>query len=78
VQISIIFPHQLFDKSPLPLQGTRVILIEEFLFFRQYTFHKQKIAWQRAAMKAYADRLTASGIDSTYISSYESLSISGC
>ena len=53
--IHIIFPHQLFQESPLFESEAPVYLVEEFLFFKQYAFHKQKIAFHRATMKRYAD-----------------------
>jgi len=43
--INLIFPHQLFAESPLLQNGGEVYLIEEYLFFKQYAFHKQKIAF---------------------------------
>lgn len=32
-------------------------LVEEYLFFKHYCFHKQKIAFHRATMRRYADFL---------------------
>ncbi len=55
--ISLIFPHQLFQESPLLDTNTPVYLVEEYLFFKQYLFHKQKIAFHRASMQRYADFL---------------------
>ncbi len=55
--INIIFPHQLFEDSPLFKNGHAFYVIEEFLFFTQYAFHKQKIAFHRATMKSYANYL---------------------
>ena len=55
--INIIFPHQLFEDSPLFKNGHAFYIIEEFLFFSQYAFHKQKIAFHRATMKSYANYL---------------------
>ena len=40
---SIILPNQLFEKSPLFSKKNKFFLIEEFLFFNQYKFHKQKL-----------------------------------
>jgi len=55
--ISIIFPHQLFEEHPA-LDSDRVVyLTEEFLFFRQYKFHKQKLVLHRSSMKFYQDYL---------------------
>ncbi len=56
-QINIVFPHQLFEKSPLFKLKAPVYLVEEYLFFKQYSFHKQKIAFHRATMKRYEDFL---------------------
>lgn len=48
-----------------------IYLIEEYLFFSQYQFHKQKIMLHRASMRAYYDQLIAQGYAATYISAYE-------
>ncbi|GAA4809121.1 cryptochrome/photolyase family protein [Marinicella pacifica] len=49
---TIIFPHQLFaDLSAI--KNHSIYLVETDLFFNQYPFHKQKIAFHRATMKAY-------------------------
>lgn len=52
----LIYPHQLFE--PLPrINADLVIMIEDELFFNQYKFHKQKIAYHRATMRRYFDLL---------------------
>jgi deoxyribodipyrimidine photolyase-related protein len=56
-QINLIFPNQLFQESPLFEVNAPFYIVEEFLFFKQYKFHKQKIAFHRATMKRYADYL---------------------
>ncbi|MBL86364.1 MAG: cryptochrome/photolyase family protein [Winogradskyella sp.] len=53
----LLFPHQLFQDSPILEIDAAIYLIEEYLFFKHYKFHKQKIAFHRASMKAYADFL---------------------
>jgi len=53
--INLIFPHQLFQESPLFEIEAPTYIVEEFLFFKQYPFHKQKIAFHRATMQRYAD-----------------------
>ena len=55
--VNLLFPHQLFEKSPLFEHRAPFYLVEEYLFFNQYPFHKQKIAFHRATMKHYADFL---------------------
>ena len=65
-EINIIFPNQLF-KTPSLNKENRTFLIEEYLFFRQYNFHKQKIHFHRATMKNYEKHLTSMGYSVTYI-----------
>jgi deoxyribodipyrimidine photolyase-related protein len=55
--VNILFPHQLFQESPLFEEDAPFYIVEEYLFFKQYPFHKQKIAFHRATMKRYADFL---------------------
>ena len=69
--VNLIFPHQLFKKSPLLENTFPIILVEEFLFFKQYKFHKQKIAFHRASMKSYAAFLKNLGKDIVYIDATE-------
>ncbi|WP_394746811.1 cryptochrome/photolyase family protein [Spongiimicrobium salis] len=69
--VNIVFPHHLFEEGPLLQNGLPCYVIEEFLFFRQYKFHKQKIAYHRASMKYYADFLKKKEISVTYIDAHE-------
>ena len=55
--INLVFPHQLFEDSPLFQVDVPIYIIEEYLFFKQYSFHQQKIAFHRATMKRYSDFL---------------------
>ncbi|MFM2358985.1 MAG: hypothetical protein RLY16_978, partial [Bacteroidota bacterium] len=59
--VKIVFPHQLFENNPLFLIEGTIYLIEEYLFFKQYNFHKQKIAFHRATMKFYENYLLQNG-----------------
>jgi deoxyribodipyrimidine photolyase-related protein len=59
--MTIIFPHQLFKQHPALETGRPVILVEEFLFFSQYHFHKKKIVFHRASMKCYCSFLRQLG-----------------
>lgn len=72
--INLIFPHQLFAESPLLKNGHDVYLIEEYLFFKQYNFHKQKIAFHRASMKSYQAYVEGLSINVHYIESTNQLS----
>lgn len=65
--IQLIFPHHLFqDTSSLPADA-EIVLIEEALFFRQYPFHQQKIAFHRASMKQHEQWLLQQDFKVTYI-----------
>lgn len=70
---SIVFPHQLFEEHPALEKNRPIYLVEEFLFFRQYTFHKQKLAFHRASMKAYQHYLISKGHEVIYIEATETI-----
>lgn len=65
--VSIVFPHQLFQNHPAFEKKRPVYLVEEWLFFRQYPFHKQKLVLHRASMKSYENWLKQSGYKVEYI-----------
>ena len=74
-QVNILFPNQLFQESPLFENNAPFYLVEEFLFFKQYPFHKQKIAFHRATMKRYADFLqNEKNIEVHYVESTDKIS----
>jgi len=73
-EIHLIFPHQLFKHTTALEQVNEIYLIEEFLFFKHYRFHKQKIAFHRASMKAYQAYLEAQGKNVTYVEAIDELS----
>ncbi|MDH3494780.1 MAG: cryptochrome/photolyase family protein [Acidobacteriota bacterium] len=68
---NILFPHQLFKDSPLLGFPGPCYLVEEHLFFRQYMFHKRKLAFHRSSMRKYAGFLRNKGINVEYIESHE-------
>lgn len=72
--IQIIFPNQLFKTSEVLKKVDTLYLVEEYLFFSQYKFHKQKIAFHRASMKAYADHLMSAKKSVTYIDAKDTFS----
>lgn len=61
--ILVLFPNQLFRD----ITAERVVLLEEPLFFTQFKFHKQKLAFHRASMKWYCDWLTTKGVQTELI-----------
>jgi len=70
----LIFPHQLFEEHPALDSESVVYLVEEFLFFRQYKFHKQKLVLHRSSMKFYQDYLERKKLKVIYIDSTNELS----
>lgn len=68
----LIFPHQLFKDSKILEETGTYFLIEEYLFFKQYKFHKQKISFHRATMKYYERYLKDKNKTITYIESKNS------
>ncbi len=70
----LVFPHHLFDDIGPLLGFDCVYLVEEFLFFKQYKFHKQKIAFHRYSMKSYEAKLKELTLNVIYIESHQSIS----
>jgi deoxyribodipyrimidine photolyase-related protein len=69
----IIFPHQLFEQNILASVCDTIYLVEEWLYFRQYHFHKRKIAYHRASMKFYESYLQSKKIKIVYIDAFNEL-----
>lgn len=66
MEVSVVYPHQLFRPHPALVRGRPVWLVEDPLFFGNdphwpLAFHKQKLVLHRASMAAYARELTAEG-----------------
>lgn len=59
--ITLVFPHQLYDPHPAVCPGRTIVLVEEYLFFRKLRFHRQKLVLHRASMRAYAEQMRRSG-----------------
>ncbi len=70
---ALIFPHQLFLPNPAVESAETAYLVEEQLFFREVSFHKQKLAFHRASMAAYQDELEGSGHTVEYVRSGDSI-----
>ena len=69
--VNIIFPNQLFKKSELINNHKTTYLVEEYLFFKQYSFHKQKILFHRDSMKNYYNYLIKQDLKVIYIDSFD-------
>lgn len=65
--VFIIFPNQLFKNIEILKSSSKVFLIEEYLFFKQYKFHKQKLVLHRASMLFYKEYLQEKNVSVEYI-----------
>ena len=65
--VGLIFPHQLMEDTTVFAACDEVYLVEEYLFFRQFSFHKRKLAYHRATMKQYESFLQEKGFSVRYI-----------
>lgn len=63
----LLFPNQLFYSQKLINDADRVILVEDAHFFCLFKFHKQKLIFHRASMRAYAQLLETRNIEVIYI-----------
>ena len=66
--VALVYPHQLFKKHPAFGLCNHFFIIEDPLFFKQYSFHKYKLILHRVAMQMYKDLLEEKGKKVTYIS----------
>ena len=71
--ITLIFPHQLFEKHPALAAERDVFLVEEDLFFNQFSFHKHKLLFHRASMQAYKLHLENQKLNVHYIEAKDAL-----
>lgn len=69
IEITLVFPDQLFLNHPGIEPGRHIYLVEEFLFFKVQSFHKQRLVLLRCAMQKYAEMLRKSGHQVTYVPS---------
>lgn len=68
MEITIIFPHQLFHRHPAVKKGRRIFLVEDPLFFGAdeewpLNMHRQKLLLHQVSMQAYKTRLEKEGHD---------------
>jgi deoxyribodipyrimidine photolyase-related protein len=72
MEITLVFPHQLFANHPSVRPGREIWLIEDPLYFGNdlhwpAQMHAQKLMLHRASMKAYASELETAGHRVHYI-----------
>ena len=70
-QVTIVLPHQLYNEHPAIHNERPVYLVEEWHFFNQYQFHKEKLILHRASMKSFEHFLQNKGVLVHYIDSFE-------
>lgn len=61
-EVVLLFPHQLYAQHPLLAGGKKIVLLEEYLYFSQYTYHAHKLVLHRASMQAWAGQKSAEGL----------------
>ena len=69
--VSVIFPNQLFEKIPEDIRNSKIYLIEDSLFFKQYKFCKSKLVFHRQTMMEYSLYLKSKKLEHEYIKHYE-------
>jgi deoxyribodipyrimidine photolyase-related protein len=69
VALRVLYPHQLFEAHLDAETGTRFVLVEDDLLFRQYRFHAHKLVLHRASMAAFRVRLEDAGFETHLIRS---------
>ncbi|MBL8268887.1 cryptochrome/photolyase family protein [Steroidobacter sp.] len=67
VDVLLLFPHQLFASNKSLARGKHVLLVEDPLYFSQYSFHKQKLILHRASMRMHAAFLEKAGVAVHYL-----------
>ena len=60
-QITLIYPHQLFESHPALSVTKDIYLIEDGRFFTDLKFHKKKLLFHKASILAYKKELASSG-----------------
>ncbi len=68
--ITLVYPHQLYEHHPAIKKGRHAALIEDPFFFggkgNSHIFHKHKLIYHRATMKMYASHLKKYGVTVRY------------
>jgi len=80
MEITLIYPHQLFANHPAIAIGRAIWLVEDPLFFGNdphwpAAMHKQKLVLHRASMKSHAAELEQDGHRVEYIEAFKTLEL---
>lgn len=70
--VAFVFPHQLFAEHPALREAPSTVwLVEDSLFFGDarypFRFHKQKLAYHRATMASWLERVRRAGVDAELV-----------
>ena len=72
--VTLILPNQLFKSCADRATSKEVFLVEEYLYFRHFAFHRQKLIFHRASMRAFEAFLTKKDFKVTYVESADNRS----
>ena len=71
MDITLIFPNNLFHVSPILNKSTKIFLFQDPIFFKDnkhpINFHKKKILLHLSSMESYNNKLISEGYDSKII-----------
>ena len=65
--VRLVFPHQLFLEHLRAEPGTRFVLVEDDLFYRQLAFHAHKLVLHRASIDRFVQRLESAGFETDVV-----------
>ncbi len=66
-EVLLLFPHQLYHHHEAFSKQVPIILVEEWLYFSQFRFHKKKLVLHRASMKNWQEEKQKQGYQVTYV-----------
>jgi deoxyribodipyrimidine photolyase-related protein len=69
--VFLLFPNQLFSIESGISADTELWFIEDHLFFKQYDFHRKKLAFHRSTMQYYAEKMRSKGFYTQYFKHHE-------
>ncbi len=79
MELTLVFPHQLFEEHPAVSSSRKIYLIEDSLFFgdphHPLSFHRHKLLLHRATMAAWRQARQRSGHQVELVSYVEGLTI---
>lgn len=71
-EIFLVFPNQLYQEITKVPDVNQLLIIEDYLFFKQFRFHQQKLVFHRASMRFYQSYLRSNNYSVLYLESKNS------